>query len=74
MFRSGSPSNLFRKDLSGAGAEECVATSGNTRWPTDWSRDGRALLYYELAPGTNRDFWVLSMTPGRYEAYVQAYP
>jgi hypothetical protein len=29
----------------------------------DWSRDGRFVLYFEIAPGTNRDLWVLPVTP-----------
>jgi Tol biopolymer transport system component len=31
--------------------------------PTDWSRDGRFILYTEIAPGTGADIWMLPMTP-----------
>ena len=29
---------------------------------TDWSRDGRSILYYEVAAGTQRDLWTLLVT------------
>ena len=74
LFNSGSPQNLFRKDSSGAGAEERIAESGNVQIPTDWSRDGRTLMYYEFAQGTNRDLWVLPVTPdGKPEAGAKPY-
>jgi Tol biopolymer transport system component len=55
--------NLFRKDTSGAGSEEPLAPAANIRLATDWSRDGRYLLYWETAPDTPRRLWVLGMTP-----------
>ncbi len=69
IFNAGSgPPNIFRKDASGAGAEERVTSSPNSQRPTDWSRDGRWILYHELAPDTNRDLWVLPVTPdGKFE-------
>ena len=59
---AGTPSNLFRMDASGAGARERVTTSPNIQFATDWSRDGRFVLYYDNAPGTQRDLLVLPMT------------
>ena len=73
MFRAGSPLNLYRKEASGAGTEQRVTESGNPQWPTDWSRDGRLVLYYEIAPDTQRDLWVLPVTPeGKPEAGASA--
>ena len=63
VFTSGASRNLFRKDSSGAGSEEPLAPAANPRFATDWSRDGRYLLYYEIAPETPRHLWVLGMTP-----------
>ena len=63
VFSSGTSRNLFRKDSSGAGSEEPLAPAANPRYATDWSRDGRYLLYHELAPDTPRHLWVLGMTP-----------
>jgi hypothetical protein len=75
MFRAGSPSNLYRKEASGAGTEQRVTQSANAQFPTDWSRDGRLVLYYEIAPDTQRDLWVLPVTPdGQPEAGEKARP
>jgi Tol biopolymer transport system component len=41
--------------------------------PTDWSRDGQWLLYYEISPGTGRDLWVLRMA-GAHEPSQDAVP
>jgi Tol biopolymer transport system component len=37
--------------------------SSNTQFSTDWSRDGRLLLYTEIAAGTGYDLWTLPVTP-----------
>ena len=63
MFSSGAPRNLFRKESSGAGNEQRLTQSPNTQFATDWSRDGRWVLYQEITPGTQRDLWVLPVTP-----------
>jgi Tol biopolymer transport system component len=63
IFSSGSPLNLIRKQASGAGVERRLTQSSNAQHPTDWSRDGRFVLYYEFAPDTKRDLWVLPVTP-----------
>ncbi len=73
MFRAGSPQNLYRKEANGAGTEQRVTESANKQQPTDWSRDGRMLLYYENAPDTRSDLWVLPVTPdGKREAGASA--
>ena len=75
MFGAGSPQNLYRKEASGAGTEQRVTKSANPQWPTDWSRDGRLFLYNEQAPDTQRDLWVLPVTPdGKPEAGAKARP
>ncbi len=75
MFRADSPLNLYRKEASGAGTEQRVTESENTQWPTDWSRDGRLVLYYEIAKDTQRDLWVLPVTPdGKAEANAKPRP
>jgi hypothetical protein len=62
VFRYGS-ANLFRKDASGAGSEERLTQSPNAQSATDWSRDGRWILYHETALDTGQDLWVLPVTP-----------
>ena len=75
VFSSGSPLNPYRKEASGAGTEQPITESGNVQIPTDWSRDGRLLLFYELAPETQRDVWVLPVTAGgKPEAGAQPRP
>jgi Tol biopolymer transport system component len=75
LFSAGSPLNLHRKEASGAGSEQRVTESPNAQYPADWSRDARLLLYYEIAPDTQRDLWVLPVTPdGQPEAGAKARP
>jgi len=62
-FTSSTPRNLFRKDASGGGTEQRLTQSPNPQLANDWSRDGRWLLYHEVTPGTQRDLWVLPMSP-----------
>ncbi|MBV9771235.1 MAG: PD40 domain-containing protein, partial [Bryobacterales bacterium] len=53
---------IFRKDSSGAGGEQRVTEGGGLQSPTDWSRDGRWLLYNALTRGTGFDLFVLPVT------------
>jgi Tol biopolymer transport system component len=55
------PSDLYVKSASGAGQEELLLKSGNQKYASDWSPDGRLLLYYEDDPQTRYDLWVLPM-------------
>jgi Tol biopolymer transport system component len=63
LFGSGAPFNLFRKAAAGGGDEQRLMQSSNLQYPSDWSRDGRFLLYTEIAPGTGSDLWILPVTP-----------
>lgn len=60
---SGSPINLFRKAAAGGGDEQRLIQSSNIQYPTEWSHDGRFLLYMEVAAGTGNDLWILPVTP-----------
>jgi serine/threonine protein kinase/Tol biopolymer transport system component len=57
-LRSGLP-DLYLKDASGAGKDEILLASGQPKFPTDWSADGRFLLYAEITGKTMLDLWVL---------------
>jgi Tol biopolymer transport system component/predicted Ser/Thr protein kinase len=61
LFSGVESNNIFRKEASGAGIEQRLTQSTNLQNPTDWSRDGRALLYFEVAADTLADIWVLSL-------------
>jgi Tol biopolymer transport system component len=52
---------LYVKDTSGAGQDELLLKSAQIKFPTDWSADGRFVLYTELGGKTAADLWVLNM-------------
>jgi eukaryotic-like serine/threonine-protein kinase len=55
--------NIFRKDARGAGSAQRLTQSPNLQDPTDWSRDGHTLLYWEAAAATQGDIWALPISP-----------
>jgi eukaryotic-like serine/threonine-protein kinase len=61
--RDGGPANLYQKLASGVKDEEVLLKSGEDKWPTSWSRDGRFLLYDTVHPKTkgDTDIWVLRL-------------
>ncbi|HYR42185.1 MAG TPA: hypothetical protein VER98_04115, partial [Terriglobia bacterium] len=59
---SGSSFNLYWKLSSGAGADELLLESDQTKMPEDWSSDGRFLLFHTIDPQTNTDLWVLPVS------------
>jgi Tol biopolymer transport system component len=56
--RSGQ-NDLYQHASNGSGQDELLFRSGHSKTPTDWSRDGRYLLYSDDDPKTRRDLWVL---------------
>jgi tRNA A-37 threonylcarbamoyl transferase component Bud32 len=65
---------IFRKDSSGAGEEQRVTQSPALQSPTDWSRDGRLILFNQFSRGTETDLWVLPVTSdGNLAGMPQAY-
>ncbi len=66
--------DLYRTGTSGTGEEKVLLTSQVNVHPTDWSRDGRFILYIVNKPGGGgqRDLWVLDMTTNRTAAFLQA--
>jgi serine/threonine protein kinase len=74
IFTSGGRRNLFRKEANGGG-EQRITESANYQFATEWSRDGRLVVYTELAPQTQRDLWILPVAPdGRLAAGTEAKP
>src|SRR5262249_25337741 len=47
---------------TGEGAEELLLASPQLKVATDWSRDGRFLLYRSLDPNLSYDIWALPMS------------
>jgi eukaryotic-like serine/threonine-protein kinase len=58
---AGGGQNMYSKMSSGAGSEETVLKSITVKRPTDWSRDGRFMLYEEDDPRNQVDLWVLPL-------------
>ncbi|MGH9785508.1 MAG: TolB family protein, partial [Terriglobia bacterium] len=56
--------NLYLK-ATGAGKDEPLLESGPSKFVTDWSRDGRFLLYSQLEPKTRQDIFVLPLEGDR---------
>jgi dipeptidyl aminopeptidase/acylaminoacyl peptidase len=50
---------------SGAGEEELLLRPGGTVFPTDWSTDGRFIIYQATDPGTRVDLWALPLDGDR---------
>ena len=55
----------YQKLTSGAGAEELLVTSDQLKTPSDWSADGRFLLYHGTDPQTENDLWAVPMVGDR---------
>ena len=53
--------NLYLKPASGAGNEELLLKTDLTKAPTDWSADGRFIVYSIIDPKTKSDLWVLPL-------------
>jgi Tol biopolymer transport system component len=51
--------NLYWKPSSGAGDDELLLESDQSKLPCDWSADGRFLLFRSTDPQTGWDLWVL---------------
>ena len=53
---------IFEKTTNGSGKEQAlVSATGDLKFPDDWSRDGRFLLYTQRDPRTHGDLWVLPL-------------
>lgn len=53
--------DLYRKESGGAGAEELLLGSAETKMPLSWSPDGRFLLFVSGGAQSGSDLWVLPM-------------
>jgi Tol biopolymer transport system component len=53
-------SDIYVKPTSGEGRAELFYKSTLPKFPTDWSRDGRYILFFVVSPGTGLDVWAMS--------------
>jgi Tol biopolymer transport system component len=56
--------NIFRKASSGTGLEEVMLTGPGFKLPTEWSPDGKHILYRVVDPVTRYDIWALPTAAG----------
>ena len=62
-LREGYP-NLFRLTISAPGSEKAVLRSPAPKVPTDWSRDGRLLVYNVANQKTGWDIEIMTLSGG----------
>jgi serine/threonine protein kinase len=62
--------DLYEKSSNGSGSETLLFQSGDRKYPRDWSRDGRFLVYttFGTEPDATNDLWVLPLS-GEREAF-----
>ncbi len=62
--RRGGSYDLFVKAANGTGAEELLVKMGTpTGWGTDWSKDGRHVMYQRPGDKTGQDLWTAPQQP-----------
>ena len=52
--------DIYVKPADGEGRTELFYRSTLPKYPTDWSRDGRYILFGVISPGTKSDVWAIS--------------
>src|ERR1019366_8700407 len=57
--RKGGRFSLYQKAASGSGQDEQLLSGSVAYYPTQWSRDGRFIVYNANEPKNRRDIWVL---------------
>ena len=60
--------DLFLKDATGAGSEDVLLATPETKMPTDWSKNGY-LLYRSLSAKDSFDIWAMSMTDRKLKPF-----
>ena len=68
----GGMTSIYQKASNGAGPEDTLVTSAESKVNPDWSPDGRFVLYSQVNPTTNVDLLLLPLTGERKpEPFVQ---
>jgi Tol biopolymer transport system component/tRNA A-37 threonylcarbamoyl transferase component Bud32 len=63
--RNGGIFNIYQRAANGTGQDELLFESREpNKQPTDWSRDGRFIIFRSLGLTTNDDLWALPVTGG----------
>ena len=61
VYAAGMPTNLFRRPVAGHGVEHAILETSQPKAATDWSRDGRFILYRSNDPQSGWDLWALPL-------------
>jgi Tol biopolymer transport system component len=61
--------DIYVKPVHGEGKAEPFYKSTLPKYPTDWSRDGKYILFGVISPGTRSDVWAVS-TADRHAAPI----
>src|SRR6185503_10650326 len=62
--------DIYQKRVSG-GQEEPLLLTSAAESPTDWSRDGRLLVYQRRDDATGHDIWTLSPASGETRPFLK---
>jgi serine/threonine protein kinase len=62
--------DLYLRDATGAGSEQLLLTTTETKMPTDWSKNGY-LLYRSLSEKDSFDIWAMSMADRKAFPLIQ---
>jgi serine/threonine protein kinase/WD40 repeat protein len=57
--------DLYEKNADGSGEERLLLKSDQDKTPTNWSRDGRFILFTAVDPKTRQDLWILPLEGDR---------
>lgn len=72
--RRGSAYDLYVKAANGTGAAELLVKMGTPNgWPTDWSKDGRNILYQKPEEKAGFDLWIAPQPPASDDAKPYPY-
>ena len=70
-LRQGHP-DLYQKASSGVGSDDPILVNPRTKYPLDWSRDGRFLLFRAIDENTNFELWYLPAADRQPMPYIKA--
>jgi dipeptidyl aminopeptidase/acylaminoacyl peptidase len=59
--KRGEHRQLYEKSVSQPEQEALLFQSNVSKYPTDWSHDGRYIIYYQVMPQTKNDLWALPL-------------
>ena len=70
--RSGGIPNLYWRVPNSATPDALVLESQEPKFPFDWSRDGKFVVFVNQSPTTLLDIWALPLQPGNTTSTVEA--